>query len=264
MNNKLNMIIFSENLLNFEHLKTRLNEFYSNQLIIHYADDIAHTIKLLKENHFDVIFADIDINTRNGFNLMSTLKSFPGEIVFQSTSSDFAISAYDLSAADYLLKPFSDDRLKQAIERVFQNIKTNQEKTIKLKAKQPKKVKKLNSLMVKDQNSNIIIKASDIIYLYAVKGMIFIKTVSKTYQQFNTLTALEKLLDPSCFLRTSRSYICNLNHVKSIITLKHNRYALILNHDSSEMSIPIKRGIKLKIVERIKKSQTYAQSKNAS
>lgn len=263
MNKKLNMIIFSESLLNFEHLKLRLNEFYSNQLIISYADDIVLAMKLVKENHFDVIVADIDINTRNAFNLISTLKSFPGEIVFQSASTDFAISAYDLSAADYLLKPFSDDRLKQAMERVFGNVKENQEKTIKLKTRQSKKIKKLNSIMVKDQNSNIMIKMTDIIYLYAVKGMIYIKTVNKTYQQFNTLTALEKLLDPACFLRTSRSYICNLNHVKSIITLKHNRYALILNHDSSELNIPIKRGIKLKIVERIKKSQTYIES-NAS
>lgn len=259
MKNKLNVLIFCDNQLNFENLKSIINSLFPNQLNVFFAQDILIAMETLKDNFFDIVFADIDLYARNGFDLISALKTFHGEIIFQSTSTDFAISAYDLCAADYILKPFSNERLKQAFERTFQNLKTKKTKTSHLKSKNSKKIKKLNSIIVKDNDSSVVIKTTDIIYFYSVRGLIYVKTAHKTYHQQNTLSNLEKLLDSTCFLRTSRSYICNLNHIKSIVTLKHNKYAIVLDEHDSELHLPIKRGIKLKIIERIKKSQTYVQ-----
>lgn len=260
MKKRHNVIVFNHDLSNFECIKSQLEELYPNQLDIHFADDILVALETLSHDQFQIVFADIDLYTKNGFNLISILKSFAGEIIFQSSCTDFAINAYDLCAADYLLKPFLQDRLKKAFDKAFANLKAKEEKAAHLKKQRTKKVKKLNSLIVKDQDSNIVLKTTDIVYLYADKGITYLKTLNKTYQQYNTLTNLEKLLDQTSFLRTSRSYICNLNYVKSIVTLKHNRYALVLNDGSRDLSIPIRRGIKLKIIDRIKKSQTYTQA----
>lgn len=260
MKKRYNVIVFNQNPSDFEYIKSQLEESYPNQLNIQFADDILIAMETLSQENAQIVFADIDLYTKNGFNLISTLKTFSGEIIFQSSCTDFAINAYDLCAADYLLKPFSTERLQKAFDKAFSNLKAKEEKAARLTKQRAKKIKKLNSLIVKDQDSNIVLKTTDIVYLYADKGITYLKTLNKTYQQYNTLTNLEKLLDQTSFLRTSRGYICNLNYVKSIVTLKHNRYALILNDGSGDLSIPIRRGIKLKIIDRIKKSQTYVQA----
>jgi len=262
MENVCNVLLFSENGHTNEEMKKKLNKLYpsSNFLVV---DNINALIDILSTtNQFHVLFADIDLHTRDSFHLISNLKSFLGELIFQSTSTEFAISAYDLSAADYLLKPYSSERLQDAFSRAFSRLKEKKKKNeATLIHKKSRKIKNLSSILVKDQETQaqIVLKTSDIIFFYAVKGLIHIKTKNKTYFQYNTLSALEKMLDHSSFLRTNRSYICNLNHVKSIITLKNNRYALLLNMESSEnLSIPIKRGIKLKIIDRIRQIQGYA------
>ncbi len=172
------------------------------------ADEAEQVIAELQP---DLLFLDIQMPGRGGFDLLASLDAAP-LVIFCTAYSEFAVRAFEQNALDYLVKPVSPERLTQAIDRARQAMAQQQH--------EPGKRRGLLGLadrvFVKDGENCWFVPLGEV-RLFEVDG-----SYSRVYFGSNrplipkTLNYLESRLDPQAFFRVSRQHIVNLNWVKDV------------------------------------------------
>lgn len=160
------------------------------------ADEAEQLITLLKP---DLIFLDIQMPGRSGFDLLETLNHLP-EVIFVTAFDSFAVKAFEVSAMDYLMKPVREERFKNAMDKAIEKINGNDEP----------------SVFVKDRGRHHLIKWKDVHLIESVENyarLFFGK------EQVLLKTSLNKLEgNPDCqrFFRASRSILFNLDYISLV------------------------------------------------
>lgn len=176
------------------------------------ADGIAGLTFFREGNRVDVLFLDIEMPHLNGLDLLRVLTD-PPEVIITTSRQDFAVDAFKLRVADYLVKPFDFGRFTQAVERVQprQNTKNGQ-------AVAPAAEGSTNTdLFVKVNSRMVRIKFDDVLYVEALSDYVNIVTPKHKYIVYTTLKALENRLSMFAnFIRVHRSYLLNTQHIDSI------------------------------------------------
>lgn len=176
------------------------------------ADGIAGLTFFREGNRVDVLFLDIEMPHLNGLDLLRVLTD-PPEVIITTSRQDFAVDAFKLRVADYLVKPFDFGRFTQAVERVQprQNTKNGQ-------AVVPAAEGSTNTdLFVKVNSRMVRIKFDDVLYVEALSDYVNIVTPKHKYIVYTTLKALENRLSMFAnFIRVHRSYLLNTQHIDSI------------------------------------------------
>lgn len=158
----------------------------------------------------NIVFCDINLPDSNGFNLAEQLiLQYPSVgVVFITGYKEFAHKAFEIEAIDYLIKPFSQERFRECIKKVYTFLNANE------------KENKYNIFLAVKVNKGIeLIEQKDIAYINAEGKYSFIKTIGGKNKKIKTtepLKLIETKLDPNFFIRTHRSYITNLNHISKI------------------------------------------------
>ena len=155
-----------------------------------------------------VLFADIEMPDGDGYTIAKELRlQFPDlRIVFITGTSDFASLAFDIEAIDYVVKPFSEERLYQCLKLIDKSFSAAQTQS-------------LPRLSIRNRNVVEIIDQEEIIFVSAQNKSTQIMLGRKPTLEIRTsepLKTLETRLDPSIFLRTHKSYIININHISRI------------------------------------------------
>lgn len=190
-------------------------------------------IKAINEKQPDLIFLDIQMPKLNGFEMLELLDETP-EIIFTTAFDEFAIKAFDMNAVDYLLKPFSRDRFKSALEKAFLRIK-NKSKSKKefnnlLKHIQENS-KEIENVVVKSNHKINIIPVDEILNIEAEDDYVMIYTAEGKYLKHQTMKYFEDHLPSSKFLRIHRSNIIRLSAVSQIQHYAKENYIVILKND---------------------------------
>jgi DNA-binding LytR/AlgR family response regulator len=151
----------------------------------------------------DVAFLDILMPAMNGINLAEKMResNFAGEIIFLTNSNNFANQSYRIRAFDYLLKPLTREKINEVMN-ALQSLQGNEDR---------------EGLFVKTQGVARIIPFRDISYIEADKHNVYIKLQDKSikiYSSFSEIT--EQILLDNRFVQCHRSYIVNLNEIKTI------------------------------------------------
>ena len=172
------------------------------------ADGIAGLTFFREGNKVDVLFLDIEMPHLNGLDLLRVLTD-PPEVIITTARQDFAVDAFELQVADYLVKPFEFGRFTQAVQRVQSRQATSVAPTPETPAS-PDLFVKVNSRMVR-------INFDEVLYVEALSDYVNIVTPKHKYIVYTTLKALETRLSslPS-FVRVHRSYLLNTQHIESI------------------------------------------------
>ncbi|MGF1636838.1 MAG: LytR/AlgR family response regulator transcription factor [Cyclobacteriaceae bacterium] len=167
-------------------------------------------IDWIKNNPIHILMLDIAMPQMTGLDLIKKMVN-PPVAIFTTAYSEFAADAFDLDAADYLLKPFSYDRFTRSIHKAIDLIQI--------------KVSNFNNelesgstaeyLIVKCDGKIVRVLINEIIYIQAYQEYICIYTTSNRYFIYERMKNIEKNLPPSRFLRVHRSYIVCLDKVKS-------------------------------------------------
>lgn len=200
-------IIVDDEELAREDLKVLLKDF-SEVEIIGEAETVEQTKKLIKELNPDLIFLDIQMPGKSGFDLLEEIQ-IDSKIIFVTAYDEYAIRAFEVNARDYLLKPVNKERLEQAIER----LKTDQEieDTVQTKL---------------DLNDNIFLMVNNH-YQFVKIGSIIKITSAGNYTEIYTSSKLKGLVLKSLkdwevrlpynyFIRIHRNAIINLEFVDHI------------------------------------------------
>ena len=204
----INCIIVEDELPAREELKYFLNEEKEIKLIAEF-DNPLDTLNFLENNAADVIFLDINMPDMNGISLGKIItKMYPDmKIVFITAYKDYAVDAFEIKAFDYLLKPYSESRIKNLLKSLV-NVKTELTSSIKNSS--------LKKITVNIDERLYVISLNDIDYIEASEKETLIFSNQKKYVSKIKISKWEEMLKGDNFYRCHRSFIVNLDKITEI------------------------------------------------
>ena len=169
--------------------------------------EASKALLFLHENEVDIVFSDIEMPKFNGLELAQSLTNAP-VIIFITAHRDFALEGFETGAADYLLKPVRFDRFLKAVNRAKEY----------LSLKKTTSVHQINSdrIFIKSEGKLIKILLSEILYVEAQDDYLKFVINGGSYTTLGTLKSMEEVLKLPMFFRVQRSFILNLEAVRSL------------------------------------------------
>ncbi len=235
MNEKLRTIIVEDEELARSLLGSFLKAF-NNIEIIHECENGFEGVKMINELKPDLVFLDIQMPKITGFEMLELLEHKP-EIIFTTAYDQFALKAFEYNAADYLLKPFSKTRLKEALDKVVDRFVKHELKTdlIENVTNYPQDGY-LDRVVVKDRHKINIIPVDQIRYIESMDDYVLIYTKEKRHMKQKTMKYFEGALNPKDFVRIHRSYIVKVEEIAEIQQYEKESYIVIL-HDKIKLKV---------------------------
>lgn len=232
--NKLRVIIVEDEKPARELVKAYLRD-YDNIELIEECEDGFKGVKSINTNKPDLIFLDIQMPKLSGFEVLELIDEMP-EVIFTTAFDQYAIKAFELSAVDYLMKPFSRQRFKEALDKVFARFAQNQRKTsniVELTENIKQTAETIERMFIKTGNKIDMVDVKDIIQIIAQDDYVEVITANKKYLKKETMNYLEKVLSSNMFSRVHRSHIININHINKIEKYGKESFVVILKDGSS-------------------------------
>ena len=225
----------------------RFLQAFNEITIVGESSDGLEAYKMILEYKPDLIFLDIQMPRINGFELLEIIDN-PPLIIFSTAHDEYAIKAFELNAIDYLLKPYTKERLYTATKKALNQLELGSFERI------PKNLALnnntyLNRIVAKNGSNVQIIPTDSIIYLESADDYVCIHCEKGKILKQVRMKYYEEHLDPELFFRVHRSYIINLEMVDKIELYSKDNYHLILK---SGATIPVSRSGYKKLKERLK------------
>jgi len=190
---------------------------------------VSSSVNWLKNNnHPDLLFLDIQLSDSLSFDIFNVV-NIKCPIIFTTAYSEYSIKAFDYNSIAYLLKPIQELALNKAIGKAqFFYDSANQIETLKKVISEKKLTAYKNKFTVKSGNRIKIISTDDIECFYSTNNITFIYSNSISYCVNHSLNEIEQQIDNTSFFRVNRSFILNINNIKSISSFSNNRLKLTL------------------------------------
>lgn len=231
MNQKIRAVIIEDEEPARQLLKTFLQSFEQIDLVGECSDGFSG-LKTINDVQPDLVFLDIQMPRLTGFELLELLDDLP-EIVFTTAYDEYALKAFELNAVDYLMKPFSKQRLSQAIDKVTERFKlksNSREKLGKLVEQMQHKSRPLERVVVKSGSKIHIIPVQDIEQVEAQDDYVMLHTAQGRFMKKETMSTMEQNLPEEHFIRIHRSNIVNVSQIQRIEQYGKESYLLILKN----------------------------------
>ncbi|HEV8610008.1 MAG TPA: LytTR family DNA-binding domain-containing protein [Thermoanaerobaculia bacterium] len=201
--------------------------------------EAAEAIRRLKP---DLVFLDVQMPGLDGFGVLEALS--PEEIpavVFVTAFDQYAVRAFEAQAVDYLMKPFSRERVEEAVRRVRELVKGKSLEDFRESiAKIVEKIRRDRSypewVLLKAEGKNVFVKVRDIDWIESSRNNVRIHVGQNLYLLHETTTAIASRLDPKRFLRIHRSAIVNIERIRELHPWFNGDYAVILR-DGTQLTL---------------------------
>jgi len=180
-------------------------------------------VKAVSELPVDLLFLDIQMPKLDGFEVLELLDR-PVPTIFVTAYDEYAVKAFDAHAVDYLLKPYTPERLAEAISRVEGRIPPPD-----IAAAARPEDQYLTRIVIKDGADIVIVPEADVDYVQAEDDYVSVHAKGRSHLKHQTMASLEASLDPAHFVRIHRSAIVRLDRVKRIELHTKDRYVAILS-----------------------------------
>lgn len=214
----------------------RMLQAYDWIQIVGSADTGRKAVRLLEQQRPDLVILDIHLPDFDGFDVLKALDYAP-MVIFATAYEEYAIKAFEAHSIDYIIKPFKQERLDKALEKmknfsdgvqsVF-NINENQELSTLFKTE-----KKISMLPVRVGNKLKLIDLNDVFYIKAEdKYAMLFQRDGRKYFCDKSLAQLEEIL-PTSFIRVHRSFIVHKEKIISIERIIKGRWLLTMDDESS-------------------------------
>jgi two-component system LytT family response regulator len=199
----------------------------------------------LGQHPVDIAFLDVEMPGASGLELAGGLAAAGPVIVFVTAYSRYALPAFDVAAIDYVLKPFSDERLAEALERAKTRVRERRlgdlARQLVSASKEPAmpaagSAGYLTRLPYRDGHRSLFIKASDIVVIEAEDYYVRVHARTGRHLLRVSMSHLEERLDPKMFLRVHRTAIVNIGEVVEL--RDEERLVLVV---SSGVRVPVSR-----------------------
>jgi len=170
----------------------------------------------------ELLFLDVQMPGMNGIDLINALSIerdlATTQIIFTTAYDQYALRAFEIHAADYLLKPFTAERLHSAVQRARDQIQINERSSGRERRPDRERSQYTDRIVFKSRGRILFLPVSDIRWIGAEENYVRICTGTESHLLRETMTSIEQRLDPQTFLRVHRSAIVNLHYVKEVRT----------------------------------------------
>ena len=170
---------------------------------IEQAANIQQAQKLIEAKEYDLFLLDIEMPGGNGFELLDKVENFPA-VIFVTAYDQYAIQSFEYGAVDYLLKPVTETRLRQALERISPVGIQSQSLSMD------------SQVFLKHDERCLFVKLKDIFAFESIGNYTRVHLQHDKPMIYRSLSNLESRLPPSVFFRSSRSWIVNTQQIQSI------------------------------------------------
>lgn len=198
----------------------RALERYPDFEVIGESNNVDKAKILIENTNPDIIFLDIHMPKKSGFDLLEELGTVP-EVVFTTAYDQYAVKAFEVNALDYIVKPIRDERFAKTINKIKKELekKEQEEEPFLLHRK----------IFIKDGDNCYFIPLPSISLIESVENYAQLHFDGKTTMIKRSLNLLEKKLDPSIFFRINRSQIINTEYITEIHPYFNNKLKIKLS-----------------------------------
>jgi DNA-binding LytR/AlgR family response regulator len=214
----------------------------SNVEVVGEAASASEAMKLISALEYDILFLDISLPGMNGLELASKIRSLPRKphVIFITAYENYALEAFDVNAADYILKPIEKERLQRAIDKVAA-IKNGGEARVPAPAVPAAGAQQgMGRIVAKSGDRITLVDVSDICFVYVQGDSVYLKTATDKLLTRLTLKELEGKLGSKNFFRTHRSFIVNIRKVREIRPFFNGTCRLVMD-DREKSEVPVSR-----------------------
>lgn len=232
---KIRVLIVDDESLARSVLKEYLKEHTDAEVIGECANGFD-AVKMITEQNPDLVFLDIQMPKLNGFEVLELIEK-KVHVIFVTAFDQYALKAFEVHAADYLLKPFSRERFDEAVAQAKKHILSNSLPDIEdIAADAQPADKVLERILVREGSQVHVIPAASIDYIEAQDDYVNIHAGGKAYLKQQRLSYLEAALDQKRFIRIHRSYILNIERMAKIELYAKDSRMVILK-DGTKLNV---------------------------
>jgi len=214
---KLRCVIVDDEFLARKYLK----DYVSKLPMLELTGDFNSPLKameLIKGGEVDLLFLDIQMPDITGIDFLKTMDKAP-HVVLTTAYEEYALQAYELNVADYLLKPFSFERFLKAVNKVQEMAEKDQK--LQTGQKEPGDVMqkpqlKEDHLIIRADRKLYKINYEDLLYMEGQKAYVTFHTKKRNITALASLRDLEEQLPSSHFMRIHKSYIVSIHEIESL------------------------------------------------
>ena len=234
---KIRCIIIEDEKLAAEKLESYIEKISVLELVSVFQDGVS-ALNYLKSNTADLVFLDIEMKDFNGIQFLNATQVKPA-IIITSAYEKYALTGYEFSVVDYLLKPYTLERFLQSVDKAI-NLKALKEKAknYELIATQSNEY-----IFIKSENRIEKVVLDNILFIEGMKDYLRIHTVTKKIMTLQSFNGILEHLPESNFIRVHNSYVVAINKIENI---EHNRIKI------GENLIPVSDKYKESFFKRIK------------
>ncbi|HUH07898.1 MAG TPA: LytTR family DNA-binding domain-containing protein [Egibacteraceae bacterium] len=207
---------------------------FPNVQVVGEATNAEEALLLLRSLEYDVVLLDIRMPGGTGLEVAEALRAQrrPPAVIFTTAYPDHAVEAFDLAAADYLVKPFDEERLGRALERALSS-GADEDDPGPASAVAGMPPEALGRIPVQRGDRTFLVDESEVIYATAARGYSYLKLADDRVLVNYSLSDLERRLSGH-FFRAHRSNLVNLDHVRELVP--DFKGALVLLMDDRQQS----------------------------
>jgi two-component system LytT family response regulator len=234
MHKKISTIIIEDEKLARDIIKKYIKAFPQIEILAECSNGFEG-IKAINELKPDFIFLDIQMPKITGFEMLELLDEKP-VIIFTTAYDQYALKAFEVNAIDYLLKPFSEERFGEAVEKALEKLNDKNKfvkEVNKLKTHLEEKEENLERVVVKNGAKISIIPIDKLNYLEAQDDYVMLYTDEGKFLKQKTMKYFEDHLNATDFIRIHRSYIIRLTKIKQLELFEKESYRAILTDGKS-------------------------------
>ena len=244
----MEVVLADDEVLARQKLRQLLREEHDVEVVGECAS-ATETIELVKLVKPDILFLDIRMPGMDGFDVVGALLSgghapMPA-IIFTTAYDQYALRAFEVHAVDYLLKPFTQERLHSAISRARERALVS-ESSVGSNGINGDTLGIASRIVFKSRGRILFLPVDEIRWVVAEENYVRLCTAQDTFLLRETMTNLEARLDPQLFLRVHRSYIVNLNYVREVRNEQSGESVVIMN---GGQKLAMSRGYRSRVLE---------------
>ncbi len=203
---------------------------------IHEAKDGREAAEAIRAVRPDLVFLDVQMPEMDGFAVIAEVGAdrMPA-VVFVTAHDQYAIRAFEINAIDYLLKPVTEERFRQALDRVKTRLspagaQDANRQILSLLEIMASPKRYLNRLAVRTAGKIVFVEVDEIDWIEAAENYVQLHVGGAGHLLHVTMNTLERSLDPEMFLRIHRSVIVNVQRIAALQPAAHGEYVITLRN----------------------------------
>jgi two-component system response regulator LytT len=245
----LTTVVVDDEQLARDELTYLLRDFPEVEVIATSSDGLE-AVDLIRKLEPELVFLDIQMPGLDGIGAVNRLRDAESTLpyfIFVTAYDQYAVEAFRLEALDYLLKPVERGRLAESIDRARRVVSEKKPAgspaggSFGAGAAMKPFAAPRSKLLVRANNRNFIVDASEVVYATIDDGLITLVTTNlEGHSNYRTIEDLQANLDREMFWRVHRSYLVNINRIKEVVPWFKSSYQLRMD-DRKHTEIPVSR-----------------------